>query len=204
MTKPKILVTGATGKTGALVDELLRHGLSVRAVVRRRDARSEALERRGAEVVEADMFDPDQLLAALSRVQRAYYLPFFHTHMIQSAVAFLDAAREARLEQIVHMGQWLSHRAHPPIMTRQTWLIGRLFAAMPGVAHTTLNPGLFADNFLRVIDYAALLRIFPMLMGGGHGARLERGPGADRGRRAHGARALRRLDLAPDGPGAVV
>ncbi len=171
MPKPLILVTGATGKTGAaVVDRLLQKEMSVRALVHRRDARSEALARRGAEVVVADMFDPDQVLDALSGVQRAYYLPFFHTHMIQSAVTFALAARQARLESLVHMGQWLSHRAHPAIMTRQTWLVDHLFADLPGIAHTTLNPGMFADNFLRMMDFASLLGIFPILTGGGRAA----------------------------------
>lgn len=171
MIKPLILVTGATGKTGrATVAELIRQQARVRALVHRRDERSAAIEALGADIVVADMFDPDQLADALRGVQRAYYLPFFHTHVIQSAVAFALAARAARLEQIVHMGQWLSHRAHPAILTRQTWLIDQLFADLPGIAHTTLNPGMFADNFLRVIDFAALLGIFPVLTGDGKAA----------------------------------
>jgi uncharacterized protein YbjT (DUF2867 family) len=106
MVQPLILVTGATGKTGAaVVNRLLEQEVPVRALVHRRDARSAGFERRGVEVVAADMFDPDQLLDALRGVQRAYYLPFFHTHMIQSTVAFALAARQARLEAIVHMGQ---------------------------------------------------------------------------------------------------
>jgi uncharacterized protein YbjT (DUF2867 family) len=36
---------------------------------------------------------------------------------------------------------------------------------IPGVAHTIFNPGMFADNFLRVIDFATLLGVFPVLMG---------------------------------------
>ena len=171
MAKPLILVTGATGKTGAaVVNCLLEKGVPVRALVHRHDARSEAFERRGAEVVAADMFDPDQVLDALSGVRRAYYVPFFHSHMIQSAVAFALAAKQAKLESIVHMGQWLSHRAHPAIMTRQTWLADQLFAGLPGIAHTTLNPGMFADNFLRVMDFASLLGIFPILTGDGRAA----------------------------------
>jgi hypothetical protein len=34
---------------------------------------------------------------------------------------------------------------------------------IPGVAHTVFNPGMFAHNFLRVIDFAALLGIYPVL-----------------------------------------
>ena len=79
MPKPLILVTGATGKTGAaVVEQLIAKDYPVRAAVRVRDGRSEALARRGAEVVVADLFDPDQLHDALRGVQRAYYLPPIH------------------------------------------------------------------------------------------------------------------------------
>jgi hypothetical protein len=50
-------------------------------------------------------------------------------------------------------------------MTRQTWLVDRLFANIPGVAHTIVNPGMFAYNYLVRIDLAALLGIFPVLFG---------------------------------------
>ena len=166
MTKAKILVTGATGKTGsAVVAQLLAKDYPVRAAVRVRDARSERLERLGAEVVIADLFDPDQLLEAIRGTQRAYYLPPIHPYAIQSAVAFAIAAREGKLESIVQLGQWLSHRSHPALMTRQTWLMDQMFAGIPGITHTNVNPGMFADNFLRVIDFAALLGLFPILMG---------------------------------------
>ena len=64
MIKPKILVTGATGRTGgAVVTQLLAKGYPVRATVRVQDARSDLLQRRGAEVVLADIFDPGQLMS---------------------------------------------------------------------------------------------------------------------------------------------
>lgn len=111
------------------------------------------------------MFDPDQLLAALRDVQRAYYLPMVDPYMLQSATAFAIAAREAKLEAVVQMSQWLLHRAHPAQMTRATWLVDQLFSMLPNTAHIILNPGMFADNFLRIIDFPALLGIFPVLMG---------------------------------------
>jgi NAD(P)H dehydrogenase (quinone) len=165
-TKPKILVTGATGKTGtAVVNELLKHDWPVRAVVRRVDARSEQLRKLGAEIAVADMYDTQQLLEAIRGTQRAYYLPLFQPYMIHAASAFAVAAHEAKLEHIVQMSQWTSSDSHPTAMTRQTWLIDRTFAMIPGVAHTIFNPGMFADNFLQVIDFAALLGVFPTLMG---------------------------------------
>ena len=57
-TKPRILVTSASGRTGAAaVLELLRMGFPVRAFVKREDIRSEALRKAGAELFVGDLFD---------------------------------------------------------------------------------------------------------------------------------------------------
>src|ERR1700751_283200 len=166
MTNPKILVTGATGRTGsAVVTQLLARGGPVRAAVRVRDARSDRLQSRGAEVVVTDIFDPGQLTDALRGVQRASYCPQYHPFVIQSAVAFADAARETGLEQIVALSQWLAGPNHPGLMSRQHWLIDRMFAALPGIAHTVVNPGFFADSpYLDMMPFAAHLGILPLPM----------------------------------------
>ncbi len=90
--------------------------------------------------------------------------------MIHAASAFAVAAREAKLESIVQMSQWTSNANHPALMTRQTSLVDQLFSMIPGVAHIIFNPGMFADNFLRVIDFASLLHFFPILMHEGKSA----------------------------------
>jgi nucleoside-diphosphate-sugar epimerase len=52
MIKPRIIVTGATGKTGSIVvAELLKAGCPVRAIVHREDGRSARLKSQGAEIV---------------------------------------------------------------------------------------------------------------------------------------------------------
>jgi NAD(P)H dehydrogenase (quinone) len=166
MKQPKILVTGATGKTGsAVVAQLREKNWPVRAIVRSRDERSERLERLGAETVLADMFDYDQLLAAMQGVQRAYYCSFYDPYMIQSAASFATAAREARLEAVVSLGQWLASPTHPSLLTRQAWLADQVFSMVPGVAHVRVNPGYFADNYLRLIAYAVHLGVFPSITG---------------------------------------
>src|SRR4029077_14466471 len=169
MINPKILVTGATGKTGgAVVTELLAKGWPVRAAVRVRDARSDLLQRRGAEVVVADIFDPGQLMDAMRGVQRAYYCPPYHPFVIQSASAFAAAARETGLEQIVGLSQWLPAPKHPALVTRQLWLIDRMFAELPGISHTVVNPGFFADSpDLEMMPFGAHLGVFPRLVAGG-------------------------------------
>ena len=166
MIKPRIIVTGATGKTGSVVvRELLKAGFPVRAMVRREDDRSALLKAQGGEIAVADMSDVERVAEALRDVQGAYYRPPLDPYMIQGAVAFAVAAKEARLEQVVALTQWLSSPAHPSLMTRQHWLVDRLFSMTPGVAHTIINPGFFADAYLQTIGLAAHLGVFPWLYG---------------------------------------
>lgn len=134
-------------------------------MVHREDARSARLKAQGAEIAAVDMSDAERIFDALKDVQRAYYCPPFDPHMIQGAVAFAIAAREARLEQIVGLGQWLASPSHPSLSTRQQWLVDQLFSMTPGVAHTIIAPGWFADNYLLPIGMAAHLGIFPWLFG---------------------------------------
>jgi uncharacterized protein YbjT (DUF2867 family) len=143
MTKPKIIVTGATGKTGSVVvTELLKAGYPVRATVHREDGRSARLRTQGAEIAVADMSDVERVADALKGVQRAYYCPPYHPYMIQGAVAFAIAAKEARLEHIVGLTQWLASPSHPSLMTRQHWLVDQVFSMTPAVAHTFVAPRL--------------------------------------------------------------
>ena len=142
MIKPRIIVTGASGKTGSVVvGELLKAGYPVRAMVHREDARSARLRAYGAEIAVADLSDFERVADALKDVQRAYFCPPFDPYMIQGAVAFAVAAKEARLEYIVGLTQWLASPSHPSLMTRHHWLVDRLFSMIPGVAHTIINPG---------------------------------------------------------------
>jgi NAD(P)H dehydrogenase (quinone) len=171
MIKPRIIVTGATGKTGSVVvSELLKAGYPVRALVHKEDGRSARLKAQGAEIAVADMSDVERVAEALRGVQGAYYCPPLNPYMIQGAVAFAVAAKEARLEHIVSLTQWLSSPSHPALMTRQHWLVDRLFSMTPGVAHTIVNPGFFAEAYLVTIGLAAHLGMFPWMFGNSRNA----------------------------------
>jgi uncharacterized protein YbjT (DUF2867 family) len=171
MIKPRIIVTGPTGKTGSVVvTELLKAGYPVRALVHREDGRSVRLKAQGAEIAVADMSDAERVADALKDVQRAYYCPPFDPYMIQGAVAFAVGAKEAGLEHIVGMTQWLASPSHPSLMTRQHWLVDRWFPMIPRVAHTIVNPGFFADAYLVTIGLSANLGILPWIFGNSRNA----------------------------------
>jgi len=50
-------------------------------------------------------------------------------------------------------------------MTRQHWLVDRLFSMIPGVAHTIVNPGFFADVYFATMGAAAHFGVFPWMFG---------------------------------------
>ncbi len=156
-----------------VAQRLLEHGARVRAVAHRIDARSERLAALGAEIVAPDVFDPADVAAAMDGVQRLYYLPPWHPHMLHSATVFAMAARAQELDAVVHLSQWLASPAHPSLATRQNWLVERLFADLvPSAAHVTLNPGFFADNYLGngLTALAANLGVYPLPISEGRNA----------------------------------
>ena len=78
MANGRVLITGAAGKIGgAVTAQLLERGVATRALVHREDARSAYLRSLGAETVVADMFDVQQVHAALEGVDRLFFnLPY--------------------------------------------------------------------------------------------------------------------------------
>lgn len=167
MIQAKTLVVGATGKTGSAVAlELARLGRPVRVLVRRDDARARRLADLGMEVAVGDLHDRQALKNALTDVQRAYWCAPFDPKSLAAAKLFAEAAQAARLEQIVGLSQWLASPAHPSLLTRDTYAADRLFESLaPQIAYTAVNPGFFADNYLRLIGFSAQLGVLPSLTG---------------------------------------
>src|SRR5246127_5019926 len=171
MTKSRVLVTAATGKIGgAVAAQLLEKGVPTRALVHREDARSARLRALGAEVVVADIFDIQQVAAAVDGVDRLFFNPPYHPHALDSAVAFAVAARRTGVEAVVALGQWLASPEHPSLMTRHAWLTNKLFALLPDTAHVAVDPGYFADNYLQLVPMAAQLGVLPTPTGAGRNA----------------------------------
>src|SRR5215831_1280775 len=166
MANPRVLVTAATGKIGgAVAAQLLEKGVATRALVHREDARSARLRAIGAEIVVADMFDIQQVQPALDGVDRLYFNPPFHPHVLDSAVAFAVAARRSGVEAVVALGAWPTSPEHPSLLMRHCWLTNRLFELMPDTAHVSVDPGYFADNYLNQLPLAAQLGVLAMPTG---------------------------------------
>ncbi len=166
--KPKILVTSASGKTGMQTALQLREmGYPVRAFVRRKDSRSDALESAGAEIFLGDQYSLTDMRQAMKGVQRAYQCAPTAPNGLHFNAVFTAAAYEARLEHVVTLSQWLSSVDHPSLFTREVYLSDILIGMRSEMSVSTVNVGWFADNYLMVLDMAAHLGLFTMPLGDG-------------------------------------
>jgi NAD(P)H dehydrogenase (quinone) len=116
------------------------------------------------------MFDIQQVAAAVDGVDRVFFNPPYHPHVLDSAVAFAVAARRSGVEAVVALGQWLASPEHPSLMTRHAWLTDKLFELLPDTAHVAVDPGFFADNYMILMPMAAQLGVLPSPTGGGRNA----------------------------------
>ncbi len=122
MTKT-VLITGATGDTGrAAVRESLALGLAVRAMVHKKDARSDALAELGAEVVVGDLLQIDTIRAAMEGVEAAYFVWPVAPGLIQATVNFAQAAKEAGVATLINLSQRSANRYSISESCRDTFL----------------------------------------------------------------------------------
>lgn len=171
MPRPKILVTGATGKTGTPTAlKLLQLGFPVRALVHRSDVRSERLRSAGAEIVVGSLENLRDLETAMRGVARAYFCPPLEPGTVRRAALFAVAAREAKLEAVVHLSQWLADPIHPAAHAREKWLSNQLMDWLPGIATVRVQPGWFADNYFAVLGQVAQFGILALPLGNGQNA----------------------------------
>jgi len=145
MSEP-VLVTGAAGgtqgSTGRRVATLLlEKGIPVRVFVHTLDARSDALAKLGAEVVQGDLLEQDSVRAALRGTRRAYFTYPVTDGLLEATTIFGMAAREAKTELVVNNSQLQGARKAPSFRNMQHGLADRIFEwAEVGVVHLHAPP----------------------------------------------------------------
>jgi uncharacterized protein YbjT (DUF2867 family) len=147
-TKPTVvLVTGATGRVGRLVvDELLRAGVSVRALTRRPET---AALPAGVEVVAGDFAAPESLDAALRGVGAVFLVWTAGPATAPAVVARLAAHTSAEARRVVLLSS--PHRTAHPFFQQPNAMRGlhaeveRLLTET-GLGVAIIRPGMFASN----------------------------------------------------------
>ena len=140
-----ILVTGATGNTGAaLLSLLTRTGIPVCAMVRRaRDGGKLGAK----EVVEADFEDAGSVRAALAGVGSAYLVTPSSPDAEAQQVRFAELAQEAGVEHLVKLSQLAADESSPVRFLRYHAAVERRTRSL-GIGYTFLRPNPFFQGFL--------------------------------------------------------
>jgi uncharacterized protein YbjT (DUF2867 family) len=104
-----ILVTGAAGRIGAIgrnvTELLLKHGKSVRAMVRKDDERAQALRDMGAEVVVGDLLDLDSMHRAIAGCETMYFGMSISDAYLAATVNTAAVARHHGVKAFINMSQ---------------------------------------------------------------------------------------------------
>ena len=133
--------------------KLLELKVPVRALVHKKDARSEQLSTQGVEIIEGDLLDFDSVSAALKGITGAYFMyPIQVPGILEGTAFFAQAAIEEGVGFIVNMSQISARRAAKSHATQGHWIAERLFdrSGIP-VAH--LRPTFFAEWLIYVAKF---------------------------------------------------
>lgn len=146
----KILVIGASGRVGSqVVEELNKNtqGISVRVATSRAE-QAEKWNSEGKDAVVLDLNAPDTFPDALRGVERVFLLTGYTADMLFQSKKLVDAAVEAGVSYIVHLGVFSSGKDLIPHFTWHDLVENYIRAS--GIAWTNIHPNVIAESiFIR-------------------------------------------------------
>ncbi len=142
-----ILVTGATGRQGgAVVDELLSRGYTVRGMTRKpQGKKAQRLAGKDIEIVPGDYNDPDSLLAAMRGAYGVFYYSGFSRNEVGEGINVIEAARVAGVKHFVYSSG--AAAAPGKGMEGAAKMQVELELRDSGVPFSVIRPVAFMENF---------------------------------------------------------
>src|SRR5499427_7105840 len=158
MSQETILITGAAGGIGSnartAIRILLEQGHRVRAMVRKQDARADALRDMGAEVVVADMLDIVAVRAAMQGCSVVYFTMSVSPNYLEAATNVAVTARSLGVKAFVSLAQMtLSQMSETETTSspqqKQEWLAQQMLR-WSGLPVVYLRPTAFFDGMFLI------------------------------------------------------
>ena len=139
-----ILITGATGQVGRRVLSRLKQDPALRMVAATRSP--EKAGNLGVEVVALDLDRIETMAPALAGVERVFLMTGYTVDMPRQSKVFIDEAKRAGVQQIVHLGACGDDEA---TVAHWAWhqLVER-YIEWAGFTYTHLRPEWFMQNLL--------------------------------------------------------
>ncbi|KNG44706.1 hypothetical protein TW65_08462, partial [Stemphylium lycopersici] len=149
--KPTILVLGSTGQIGKQVVQDLTQSPDIHLrLSSRRTEEVERLRGEGKDAVYLDLDDPETFALALAGVDRALLLTGYTVAMLTQSKTFVDAAKKANVEHLVHVGIFGEWDTTDPHFAWHQLI--ETYIKASGLAWTHLHPNAFMENLLRSIS----------------------------------------------------
>ncbi len=158
MSQETILVTGAAGAVGSTarvaIGILLEQGHCVRAMVRKLDARADALRDMGAEVVVANMLDIVAVRAAMQGCSVVYFTMSVSANFLEAATNVAVTAKSLGVRAFVSLSQMtLSQMSETETTSspqqKQEWLAQQMLR-WSGLPVVYLRPTAFFDGMFLI------------------------------------------------------
>jgi uncharacterized protein YbjT (DUF2867 family) len=158
MSQEIILVTGAAGSVGSTAQTatttLLEQGRHVRAMVRKLDARADALRDMGAEVAVADMLDIIAVRAAMLGCSVVYFTMSISPSYLEAAANVTVTAKSLGVKAFVNLSQMTVSEMSETQTTsspqqKQHWLAEQMLR-WSGLPVVYLRPTAFFDGMFLV------------------------------------------------------
>ena len=145
--KPTVLVLGSSGQVGQLVVKELAGSQDVNVrLTSRRKPDVKRWRGEGKDAVHLDLDDPKTFGLALAGVDSVFLLTGYTVAMLAQSKTFVDAAKKAGVEHIVHLGVFAEWDCTDPHFTWHQ-LVER-YIETSGIAWTHLHPNMFLENLL--------------------------------------------------------
>ena len=147
---PRVLVLGATGRTGAAVVKTLEAtpGQAVPVRASRSETTVEQWIKEGKEAVRIDLDDPDTFPAALEGIDRVFLMTGYTSAMNHQTKTLVDAAEDADVSFVVHLGVFSDKRSTDPHFAWHE-LVERYIAGSK-LAWANVHPHVFMENLLGI------------------------------------------------------
>ena len=163
-TKPVVLILGATGRTGSHLIKLLESEsdrLELRVVIRKPE-QVEQFSQRGITTVHLDLDDLSTYETALQGVQRLFMITGYTIDMLNQGKNLTDAAKDAGIEYIVHVGTFHQPgRPQSKMIRHYIWhQLIETYIEASGIAWTHLHPNAFMQNFFGAVQNGTLRMFF--------------------------------------------
>ncbi|KAA2240698.1 NAD(P)H-binding protein [Chitinophaga agrisoli] len=150
--KAAVLVTGATGQSGAMViRELILQQVPVRALVRDREKARIWDGIPEVEIITGNMLQPDSLQPTLAGIERALLISSANDRMVDTQCSFIDACKAAGVPHVIKFSGEESQIGYNPQHFRFTREHNEIegYLERSGLQWTHLRPSQFMQVYLR-------------------------------------------------------